>query len=113
MGRDKAGLPAASETQGTRSTFVEHIASNLAPVADEVIVAGGASRVAGKLRVVTDHFKGMGPLAGMHAGLQAASQPHVWVVACDLPDVAPQLGPLMLALAGLCSMVPVPVLRRC
>ena len=106
MGRDKAALPARASNPSRElsrrptPTFVEHIASRLLPVVDEVIVAGHASQGLGdNLRLVTDLFPGAGPLAGMHAGFLAASREHVWVVACDLPDVEPQLGALMLRLA--------------
>jgi molybdopterin-guanine dinucleotide biosynthesis protein A len=50
--------------------------------------------------MVADQQPGLGPLAGMLAGFAAAKQRHVWVVACDLPDVEPALGALLLALAG-------------
>jgi molybdopterin-guanine dinucleotide biosynthesis protein A len=80
--------------------FVEHIANRLTPVVEEVIVAGGRSPAGLEgLHVVDDRYPGLGPLAGMHAGLQAAAQPWVWVVACDLPDVEPGLGKFMMGLA--------------
>jgi molybdenum cofactor guanylyltransferase len=95
MGRDKAALPAGD------GTLVEHLARRLAPVVDETIVAGGSMRppIEGA-RFVPDHHPGLGPLAGVLAGLTAARQPLVWVVGCDLPDVEPALGRLLLALAG-------------
>jgi molybdopterin-guanine dinucleotide biosynthesis protein A len=37
--------------------------------------------------VVTDIFKGKGPLAGIHAGLFHASAPRVFVCACDMPHL--------------------------
>ena len=94
MGRDKAGLPAGG------GTLVEHLAQRLRPVVDETIVAGGSAtlELAG-VRRIDDHHPGLGPLAGMHAGLLAARHTLVWVVACDLPDVEPALGPLMQSLA--------------
>jgi molybdenum cofactor guanylyltransferase len=95
MGRDKAALPAGD------GTLIEHLARRLAPVADETIVAGGSMRPLFEgARFVPDHHPGLGPLAGMLAGLTAAQQPLVWVVGCDLPDVEPALGRLLLALAG-------------
>ena len=95
MGRDKAALPAGD------GTLIEHLARRLAPVVDETIVAGGSMRppIEGA-RFVPDHHPGLGPLAGVFAGLTAAGQPLVWVVGCDLPDVEPALGRLLLALAG-------------
>ncbi|PKN35385.1 MAG: molybdenum cofactor guanylyltransferase [Deltaproteobacteria bacterium HGW-Deltaproteobacteria-19] len=35
--------------------------------------------------VVTDIFKGMGPLAGIHSGLFHARAPRAFVCACDMP----------------------------
>lgn len=95
MGRDKAALPAGD------GTLVEHIARHLAPVVDETIVAGGSFRPnLETVRVIDDRYAGQGPLAGMHAGFTAARHRHVWVVACDLPDVEPSMVALLLGLAG-------------
>lgn len=104
MGRDKAGLPAGD------GTLVEHLAHRLGPVVDETIVAGGSAtlELAG-VRRIDDRHPGLGPLAGMHAGFLAARHTLVWVVACDLPDVEPPLGPLMRSLANDCEAV-VPLL---
>jgi len=49
---------------------------------------------------VDDRYPGLGPLAGIHAGLLAARFPLVWVVGCDLPDVDPGLAALLCGLAG-------------
>jgi molybdopterin-guanine dinucleotide biosynthesis protein A len=95
MGQDKATLPAGD------GTLIEHLARRLGPVVDETIIAGGAvdPPVEGA-RAVADHLPGLGPLAGMLAGLTAAKERHVWVVGCDLPDVEPALGGLLRALAA-------------
>jgi molybdopterin-guanine dinucleotide biosynthesis protein A len=95
MGHDKATLPAGD------GTLIEHLARRLAPVVDETIIAGGSIAPPFEgARVVADRQPGLGPLAGMLAGFAAANRRHVWVVACDLPDVEPALGGLLLALAG-------------
>lgn len=95
MGHDKATLPAGD------GTLIEHLARRLAPVVDEIIIAGGSVDPPFEgARVVPDHQPGLGPLAGMLAGFAAAKQRHVWVVACDLPDVEPALGGLLLSLAA-------------
>ena len=102
MGRDKARLPAGD------GTLVDHLVRRLAPVVDETIVAGGAANPgpAGG-RWIEDRYSGMGPLAGLHAGLVEAAHPLVWVVACDLPDVEPRLGALLRNLAaGVEAVVP-------
>ena len=41
---------------------------------------------------VADVFPGCGPLAGIHAGMQIARHPHVFVAACDMPGLDPEIG---------------------
>jgi molybdopterin-guanine dinucleotide biosynthesis protein A len=95
MGHDKATLPAGD------GTLIECLARRLAPVVDETIIAGGSGNTAfDGARLVADRQPGLGPLSGILAGLAAAKRRFVWVVACDLPDVEPALGGLLLALAG-------------
>jgi molybdopterin-guanine dinucleotide biosynthesis protein A len=96
MGRDKANLPAGP------LTLVEHLASRLEPVVEEILVSVGEQKpLTKRLKgAVIDRFPGRGPLAGMHAGFLAARYPLVWVVACDLPEVEPALGPLLCRYAG-------------
>jgi len=90
MGRDKAMLSAGG------LTLVEYLARRLGPAVDEVLIslARPIPGLSG-LRFVFDRFQGVGPLAGIHAGLTAASQPLVWIVACDLPGVEPPVGSLL------------------
>jgi molybdenum cofactor guanylyltransferase len=106
MGRDKAALPAGD------GTLIEHLARRLAPVVDDIIIAGGAvkARLDG-VRLAADRDAGLGPLAGMHAGLTAARHPHAFVVGCDLPDVEPALVTLLRELAGAYEAV-VPLVNR-
>jgi molybdopterin-guanine dinucleotide biosynthesis protein A len=102
MGRDKAQLPAGD------GTLIDHLARRLAPVVDETLVAGGpeSARLAGARRI-DDRYQGLGPLAGIHAGLLEARFSRVWVVACDLPDVEPALGELLRGYAaGVDAAVP-------
>lgn len=40
-------------------------------------------------RVVSDTFKGQGPLAGLHAGLKASRSEWLYLVACDMPFFEP------------------------
>src|ERR1700731_3726515 len=94
MGHDKATLPAGG------GTLIQPLARRLAPVVDETIIAGSVGPPFDGARLVADRQPGLGPLSGMLAGLAAAKRRYVWVVACDLPDVEPALGGLLLALAG-------------
>lgn len=102
MGRDKANLPSGD------GTLIEHLARRLAPVVDETIVAGGSGRPGlPGVRMIEDRYPGLGPLAGIHAGLAAARYSHIWVVGCDLPDADPALAHLFLGLSdGYDAVVP-------
>lgn len=58
--------------------------------------------------VVTDIFKGMGPLAGIHSGLFHARSPRAFVCACDMPYLnAPFIRYLMSLADGYDIVVPV------
>src|SRR2546423_6833845 len=89
MGRDKAALPAGD------GTLVEHLARRLAPVVDEIIIAGGSAepRLDG-VRLAADRGAGPGPLAGIHARLMAARHPHAVVVRRRPPGVGAPPGTL-------------------
>src|SRR2546423_14622828 len=95
VGGDRAGRPAGD------GTLIQHRGRRLAPVVDETIVAGGSGHhdLPG-VTTVDDRYPGLGPLAGIHAGLLVARSPLVWVVGCDLPDVDPGLAALLCGLAG-------------
>jgi molybdopterin-guanine dinucleotide biosynthesis protein A len=83
LGTDKANL-----TFGDR-TLLEIITGKLSPVCHEVIVASGsrpAQDVARlNLQFVKDSVPGAAPLAGLQAGLTAASAEFSLVIACDMP----------------------------
>ncbi|MFN3346657.1 MAG: molybdenum cofactor guanylyltransferase, partial [Candidatus Bipolaricaulaceae bacterium] len=60
----------------------------------EILVAVGRPRplpLPPAVAVVEDLYPGLGPLAGIHAGLRAARHPACLVVACDMPFLAPAL----------------------
>jgi molybdopterin-guanine dinucleotide biosynthesis protein A len=90
MGRDKAAIDAGGSPLGSRPVAL------LAAVADEVIVAGRPLPGV-DARCVADAVAGAGPLAGIVAGLEAASAEVAVVVACDMPEVRPELVALLLA----------------
>ncbi len=83
MGSDKARL----EVRGR--TLIEHAVAALDGACDEVWLATGSEpRYADLgLRIVLDRSAGLGPLAGLEAGLGAAPEGWVAVLACDMPDV--------------------------
>ena len=102
MGADKATLATDGQTLTAR------IIERLGPVAGEIIVAAGDNLLEpGAGRIIQDQFPGAGPLAGIHAGLRAATFENAWVVACDYPDVNPAIGLLLLqAVSGFDAAVP-------
>jgi len=74
-------------------TFIERLISTLRTVVDEVILVardtshcGRFSEIEG-VRIVHDRMPGLGPLGGIHAGVEEASGDLLFVVACDMPCV--------------------------
>lgn len=109
MGRDKAWI----EFDG--APLIEHILRRLSPIAAEFLVSVAdpgpfcalVGRIPVPLHTVVDHYPGAGPLAGLHAGLTAASQPLVFAVATDMPFVNPALVRRMADLAaGFDAVIP-------
>ena len=102
MGRDKARL----DFRGRPLAL--HVASVLERVLGEVVLVGG-ERVEERFPgfpSVRDRFPGAGPLAGLHAALQYADPSHaaaghsvdsapearaVFLAACDLPGLSPDV----------------------
>lgn len=117
MGTDKARLPFRGRP------LALHVAGVLERVLPEVVLVGRASpdeRFPG-LQAVADRFPGAGPLAGLHAALCHAERAHaarvdsarvgakdrgdlearaVFLAACDLPGLSPELVRHLLVKAG-------------
>jgi molybdopterin-guanine dinucleotide biosynthesis protein A len=94
MGRPKALLPFGGER------LIERQVRLLRPLCRELLVVTNdpaAYRFLG-LPLVADRAPGLGPLAGLEAGLAAASQPFALGVACDMPFLT---GAVLEALYGL------------
>jgi molybdopterin-guanine dinucleotide biosynthesis protein A len=86
MGRDKAWLPFGNET------LLERVMHTVASVVDEVVVvAREGQEVPGNYRVVHDPAEGLGPLAGLVAGLEAMAGDCAFLSACDAPFLRPAL----------------------
>ena len=82
MGADKALLAWHG------ATLVEHVARELAAVAQPITLVGPSARYAHLgLPVVEDLHPGLGPLAGIEAALASSSAPWNLILACDLPGV--------------------------
>ncbi|WP_141236958.1 molybdenum cofactor guanylyltransferase [Paenibacillus sp. 7523-1] len=76
------------------SIVLEHVASAIAPAVSRVIVAAGPNVGAYQAlgyTCVEDGYPGKGPLAGLHAALEASETEWNLVCACDMPLVQPSL----------------------
>ena len=84
MGRDKAFLELDGKTLLARQIQTVREAG-----AGEVFISGRAGVDYSKhgCRVLADRFSGVGPLAGIHAGLNAATTPLLLVLAVDLVEI--------------------------
>jgi len=105
MGRDKAFL----ELDGR--PLIGIVIERMARVCAEVLVVAGDVRPYAGLgvRVAEDHFRGVGVLGGLHAGLNAATHELALVVGCDMPFLNTDL---LRAFAGWTEGFDVAVLRH-
>ena len=92
MGRDKALLPTPD------GPLLHRIARTLATTCAQVLVV---DRPPGRYRalgwpLVLDRHPGQGPLAGLHAGLEAMAYPYGLFVACDMPGLTPAVARFLL-----------------
>lgn len=78
-------------------TFIDRLIESLALVVDEIILVARDpeqckrfSAIAG-VRCITDIRPGTGPIGGLHAGTLAAHGDLIFVSACDMPCVDPQV----------------------
>lgn len=85
MGQDKASL-----LLGERS-LLQHVISIVQPLFREVIISVRQPRAEITLPQVCDDPTQRGPLAGLAAGLQRAKTPWVFVLACDMPFIEPEV----------------------
>lgn len=84
MQRDKASLPFGD------ATMLERVAGVVAQVVDEVwLVAREGQSVPGDFRIARDPAEGLGPLAGIVAGLGAMAAERAFVTTCDVPLLKP------------------------
>lgn len=74
-------------------TFIEHLIDSLSSVVDEIILVARDpaqcsrfSEIPG-ISITTDVRKGLGPIGGIHAGVQKAMGAYLFIVACDMPCV--------------------------
>ncbi len=95
-GRDKAFAAVAGEPIAVRAVRV------FRALFPQVVVATNRPERFRALDVetVADRFPGGGPLAGIHAALGASRHPHVFVAACDMPGLDPDVIRFLVARIG-------------
>lgn len=83
MKTDKASLPLPG------GTLVERVLAQVEGLFDEVLISVSRDQVKAfpGRRTVVDGAEGLGPMAGILAGLKAARNKTCAVLACDIPDI--------------------------
>jgi len=92
MGTNKALLKIAGQT------VIERTANELKKITDQLLIVTNTFEDYEflQLPMVEDEWKGKGPLAGIHAGLNASNSEHNLIVACDMPFISATLGEYLL-----------------
>ncbi len=87
MGRDKALLPFLGQP------LIKRLVARLTPIAAEIIITTNrpADYAFLGLPLYVDKITERGALGGLYTAIEAASQPKVAVVACDMPFASPAL----------------------
>lgn len=77
---------------------IERIVEDLKPIVNNMIIVTNSFEEYEFLHIpmVEDEWKGIGPLAGIHAGLSASQTQKNILVACDMPFISPRLGTILL-----------------
>jgi len=104
MGTNKALLTINEQTN------IERMADQLKTHFEELILVTNEPQDYQflRLKTVTDQYPGMGPLAGLHAGLRASNYEVNFVAACDMPFLSGELARVLLnKIADFDAVVPV------
>jgi len=78
MGRDK------SQIIFDNQSFLDYAVSLLEKFTDNIVISSNQSPVT-KYPVVVDQYKNIGPIGGLHTGLQAVYNDYVLVLPVDMP----------------------------
>lgn len=92
MGRNKALLEIGGRT------VIEMIANELQDLTSHIMIVTNSPEEYHFLHlpIVEDEWKGMGPLAGIHAGLSHSKTEKNLIVACDMPFISAVVGRILL-----------------
>lgn len=92
MGKNKAFLRVGNQR------IIDRTVAQLQQCCNQIVIVSNEPEKYTYLgvEVVTDIIPGLGPLSGMHAGLQAADNEYSLVTACDMPFMDPQIGKKLL-----------------
>ncbi|KAF0206116.1 MAG: molybdopterin-guanine dinucleotide biosynthesis protein [Gallionellaceae bacterium] len=85
MGRDKAALPFNGET------LLQSVIASVQPLFAQTLVSVREKRADVALPQICDTQSDGGPLVGLISALEEIKTPWAFVVACDMPFVAPAL----------------------
>ncbi|MDR2180378.1 MAG: molybdenum cofactor guanylyltransferase [Synergistaceae bacterium] len=88
-------------------TVVEKIAGQYAALFDEILLVGnppGKFSIPG-VREIEDIYPDAGPLGGIYSGLRRASNPRIFVTACDMPFFSGKLAAELLESSDDCDAV--------
>jgi len=87
-------------------TFIERLVESLGKVVDEIVLVAKDPAQCERfahlegVRCVTDIRRGRGPIGGLHAGALAASGDLLFVCACDMPCISPEVVRYLFSLIG-------------
>lgn len=103
MGRDKSLLVY------NQKPIIERTVEELRKVVDEIIIASNHTskyNIPGTVEVL-DEYPGIGPLAGLHAGLKRIKNHYAFVISCDMPLFKAELAEYLLKISpGYDAVVP-------
>jgi len=78
-------------------TFISRLIGSLLQVVDEIVLVARDPEQCSRfdhlkaVRCITDIRKGIGPVGGLHAGVRAAKGDLIFVAACDMPCISPEV----------------------
>ena len=82
--------------------LIDHVLGRLGQLTEDIVVVGGDPQACARpgVRLVPDLWPGMGPLGGIHSGLQAVRFGRALVVGCDMPFLDLRLLRFMILLSA-------------